>query len=91
MQHLCEELHRSANALAVVSFPFDARVGGHFDNLSIYEMIRRRCRHILVVDADADEKFDFEDLARLVRFAGVDLDAIPLTKNLNPQLRSDVC
>ena len=49
--------------------------GGHFDNLGIYEMIRRRCRYILVVDADADEKFDFEDLARSVRFAGVDLDA----------------
>jgi|RhiMetdeSRZDD1v2_1073273.scaffolds.fasta_scaffold42380_3 hypothetical protein len=49
--------------------------GGHFDNLGIYEMIRRRCRYILVVDADADEKFDFDDLARSVRFAGVDLDA----------------
>ena len=49
--------------------------GGHFDNLGIYEMIRRRCRYILVVDADADEKFDFEDLARSVRFAAIDLDA----------------
>ena len=49
--------------------------GGHFDNLGIYEMIRRRCRYILVVDADADEKFAFEDLARSVRFASVDLDA----------------
>jgi hypothetical protein len=49
--------------------------GGHFDNLGIYEMIRRRCRYILVVDADADEKFTFEDLARSVRFASVDLDA----------------
>jgi predicted acylesterase/phospholipase RssA len=49
--------------------------GGHFDNLGIYEMIRRRCRYILVVDADADEKFAFEDLARSVRFAAIDLDA----------------
>lgn len=49
--------------------------GGHFDNLGIYEMIRRRCRYLLVVDADADEKFDFEDLARSVRFAAIDLDA----------------
>ena len=38
-------------------------------------MIRRRCRYILVVDADADEKFAFEDLARSVRFAAIDLDA----------------
>jgi predicted acylesterase/phospholipase RssA len=49
--------------------------GGHFDNLGIYEMIRRRCRYILVVDADADENFDFGDLARSVRFAAIDLDA----------------
>jgi hypothetical protein len=49
--------------------------GGHFDNLGIYEMIRRRCRYILVVDADADEKFTFGDLARSVRFAAIDLDA----------------
>ena len=35
--------------------------GGHFDNLGIYEMIRRRCRYILVVDAGADERFTFED------------------------------
>lgn len=49
--------------------------GGHFDNLGIYEMIRRRCRYMLVVDADADDKFAFEDLARSVRFAAIDLDA----------------
>jgi hypothetical protein len=49
--------------------------GGHFDNLGIYEMVRRRCRYILVVDADADEAFKFEDLARSVRFAAIDLDA----------------
>lgn len=49
--------------------------GGHFDNLGIYEMIRRRCRYILVVDADADENFGFDDLARSVRFAAIDLNA----------------
>ena len=49
--------------------------GGHFDNLGIYEMIRRRCRYILVVDADQDENFDFGDLARSVRFAAIDLNA----------------
>src|SRR5262249_37999671 len=49
--------------------------GGHSDNLGLYELIRRRCRYILVVDADADEKFTFEDLARSVRFASIDLDA----------------
>src|SRR5262249_14959999 len=49
--------------------------GGHFDNLGLYEIIRRRCRYILVVDADADENFTFEDLARSVRFAAIDLDA----------------
>jgi Patatin-like phospholipase len=49
--------------------------GGHFDNLGVYEMIRRRCRYMLVVDADEDERFAFEDLARTVRFAAIDLNA----------------
>jgi hypothetical protein len=49
--------------------------GGHFDNLGIYEMIRRRCRYILVVDAGADKDFKFEDLGKSVRQAAIDLDA----------------
>src|SRR5580700_10420619 len=31
--------------------------GGHFENLGIYEMVRRRCRYIVVSDAGCDPKF----------------------------------
>src|ERR1019366_6022241 len=29
--------------------------GGHFDNLGLYELVRRRCRYIIVCDAEQDE------------------------------------
>jgi len=48
--------------------------GGHFENLGIYEMIRRRCRYILVVDAGEDPTAVFEDLGNAVRKARIDLD-----------------
>jgi hypothetical protein len=47
--------------------------GGHFENLGLYEMVRRRCRFILVVDAGCDPKFAFEDLGNAVRKIFIDL------------------
>ncbi|MDB5964087.1 MAG: hypothetical protein JWQ72_587 [Polaromonas sp.] len=41
--------------------------GGHFENLGLYELVRRRCRLIVVVDASADGKMGFEDLGNAVR------------------------
>jgi hypothetical protein len=46
---------------------------GHFEDLGIYEMVRRRCRWILVSDADADPKRGFEDLGNTVRKIWIDL------------------
>ena len=34
--------------------------GGHFENLGIYEMVRRRCRMIVVCDAGHDPSCGFE-------------------------------
>jgi predicted acylesterase/phospholipase RssA len=48
--------------------------GGHFENLGLYEMVRRRCRFILVVDAGADERCLFEDLGNVVRKVAIDLN-----------------
>lgn len=39
--------------------------GAHFENLGVYELIRRRCRVIIVCDAGADPDFRFADLANL--------------------------
>ncbi len=36
--------------------------GGHIENLGVYELLRRRCRLILSVDAGADPLYDFADL-----------------------------
>ena len=41
--------------------------GGHFENLGVYELIRRGCRYIIVCDAGQDDRFLGEDLANLVR------------------------
>ena len=41
--------------------------GGHFENLGAYELVRRRCRYIVVCDAGADPGLSFWDLGSLVR------------------------
>jgi hypothetical protein len=46
--------------------------GGHFDNLGLYEMLRRRCRLILVVDAGQDPDCAYADLGDAVRKAAID-------------------
>lgn len=47
--------------------------GGHFENLGIYEMVRRRCRFIIAVDAGADPNHTFQDLGNAVRKIKLDL------------------
>ncbi len=46
--------------------------GGHFDNLGLYEMLRRKCRHILVVDAGRDELYKYQDLGRALQMSLLD-------------------
>lgn len=52
--------------------------GGHFDNLGVYELIRRGCRYIVVCDAGQDGPLVCEDLGDLVRRCrtdfGVEID-----------------
>jgi hypothetical protein len=47
--------------------------GGHFENLGLYEMVRRRCRFIVVSDAGSDKEYQFEDLGNAVRKIWIDL------------------
>ena len=47
--------------------------GGHFDNLGLYEMVLRRCRHVVVVDAGCDCAYVFEDLGNAIRKIRIDL------------------
>ncbi|MGQ2965614.1 patatin-like phospholipase family protein [Methylophilus sp.] len=46
--------------------------GGHFENLGIYELVRRRCKLIVAVDAGADGCYEFEDLGNAIRKCKVD-------------------
>ena len=39
--------------------------GGHIENLAVYELLRRKCRLILAVDAGEDRNFNFVDLENL--------------------------
>jgi hypothetical protein len=40
--------------------------GGHFENLGLYELVRRRVGTIIVSDAGVDKDFTFGDLANAI-------------------------
>ena len=48
--------------------------GGHFENLAVYELIKRRCRVIVASDAECDPNLAFEGLGALIRMCEVDFD-----------------
>jgi hypothetical protein len=60
--------------------------GGHFENLGLYEMVRRRCRLIVVSDAGCDRNFGFEDLGNAVRKISLDL-GVDITINRLEKLK----
>ena len=47
--------------------------GGHIENLATIELLRRRCKYIIVGDGEADPNMHFNGLATLMRCAGIDL------------------
>jgi Patatin-like phospholipase len=47
--------------------------GGHIENLGIYELLRRRCRVIIAVDAEADPQMAFGSFNTLERYALIDM------------------
>ena len=46
--------------------------GGHFDNMGLYELIRRRTKVIVLGDGEQDEKFICEGLANAIRRCRID-------------------
>jgi hypothetical protein len=46
--------------------------GGHIENLGVYELLRRRCKLIFVVDGEADPEMNFGALVKLERYARID-------------------
>jgi hypothetical protein len=47
--------------------------GGHLENLGVYELLRRRCKYVIAVDAEADPNMEFPSLAAVMRYARIDM------------------
>jgi predicted acylesterase/phospholipase RssA len=50
--------------------------GGHFENLGIYELVRRRLKLIVACDGGADPEYAFSDLANAIERVRADFGAI---------------
>jgi hypothetical protein len=46
--------------------------GGHIENLGIYELLKRGCKTIIAIDAEADPELAVPSLLRLERYARID-------------------
>ncbi|HTJ31266.1 MAG TPA: hypothetical protein VL346_12235, partial [Acidobacteriaceae bacterium] len=61
--------------------------GGHFENMGLYELVRRRCRYIVVCDAEEDPDLGFGGMGAAITKcradfgAEIDLDLRPLRLN----------
>jgi hypothetical protein len=55
--------------------------GGHFENLGVYELLRRQCRLIVAIDGEEDMQGQFNGLVTLMRIARIDL-GVSITADL---------
>jgi hypothetical protein len=62
--------------------------GGHFENLGIYELARRRCRLIVACDSEEDHDFTFGGLGNAIRKCRIDL-GVDIDIDLRPLLDRD--
>jgi hypothetical protein len=46
--------------------------GGHFDNMGLYELVRRRCRYIILSDGEQDRNMIFGSLTAAIRNCRMD-------------------
>ena len=66
--------------------------GGHFDNMGLYELVRRRCYRIVICDAEEDGKYSYEGIGAAIRKcridfgAAIDLDLSGLSPNTESKL-----
>jgi hypothetical protein len=61
--------------------------GGHFENMGLYELVRRRCKFIIVSDAESDTDMTFGGMGMAITKcradfgAEIDIDLRPLRKD----------
>jgi len=69
--------------------------GGHFENMGLYELVRRRCKHIVICDAEQDTKTVFEGIGKAIAKcrtdfgAEIDLDLRPLIPDPTTKLSAE--
>ncbi len=67
--------------------------GAHFENLALYELIRRHCRYIIVSDCGCDPEAAFDDLGNALRRiredfgVEIELDLAPLRPDTDGRSR----
>jgi hypothetical protein len=49
--------------------------GGHFEDLGVYELLKRRCKVIVACDVSCDPEYEFDALLRLIEAARTDFNA----------------
>lgn len=67
--------------------------GGHFENLGLYELVRRRCKVIIVSDAEEDGGYTFHGLGTAIRRCWVDF-GVRLeidTHSISPETEGGPC
>ena len=72
LYYLLRELTGSADE---DNFFVNVSDGGHFENLGVYELVRRRCKVIIAADAECDEFLQFGSMGNLVRICETDFGA----------------
>jgi hypothetical protein len=71
--------------------------GAHFDNMGLYELVRRRCRYIVVCDLEEDGQLQFDGIGMAIRKCRtdfgveIDLDLRPLEHIGDTQLSKVHC
>jgi hypothetical protein len=91
---LIQELLGQANDTSDYVYLTD---GGHFDNMGLYELVRRRCRYIVICDAEQDGDLQFGGIGMAIRKCRIDfgveitLDLRPLAHIGDTQLSSTHC
>jgi hypothetical protein len=63
--------------------------GGHFDNLGVYELVRRRTSLIVLCDCGEDASLQFDDLADTIRKCSADF-GVDIVIDVDP-LRRESC
>lgn len=72
LAQLADELFGRANDTKEYVYLSD---GGHFDNMGLYELVRRRCRYIVICDGEEDGAMKFGGIGMAIRKCRIDFGA----------------